>query len=238
MNRERNKILFKEGFFEKTYIDLSSEEVGMLFQHSYDVFHSLKNFKNVIVPEPLIRTDNAIKYTLYDLGEPLSEMVRAKNITYLVETLGLILKAIHSNGDLMHSDFVFHNLFVNDNVIYVIDSNPPALLGFQKELLYGQQSYDIYSLLYSIIDSQGLKKTLKSPSHFFFLARTFLKTYNYKFKLIDIRLLFRYIKIMYNFRKQTNRNQMFSFVNLSIVYILIVITLGLKVNEPHKRTFK
>lgn len=225
MNQEINNILLEEQVFEKEFLNLSIDEVNELYLHYCDVYESLKSESNIIVPEPISRNGCIIKYRLYELGESFADTLNEKKIFPLLNKSGEILRIIHDKKSLMHSDFVLHNLFTKNNMIFVIDPNPPALIGFRKDLLYGRQKYDVFSLLYSIIDSRGVKKTLVSPFNFVEMAGSFLSGYQYNFSGKDIFLLISYLRIVLAFRNKVKKNKFFSCLNLifSFISILVVI---------------
>ncbi|QUM79388.1 hypothetical protein HWV01_03240 [Moritella sp. 5] len=230
MNQEIYRIILEDGIFEKTFLNLTFEQVNQLLVHSMDVSTSLSDVKGVISPVCIEQNGKSIRYSLHELGVSFSDLIYEHDFANLIEKSAEILSAIHKVDGLMHSDFVLHNLFKNADQIYVIDSNPPALLGFRKDMLYGEQRHDVFSFLHSIMDSKGMKLTLLNPFGFFKYSNVFLDRYGYRFRFRDIIMLLKYVNNVRIFRKKAGRNQLLAKLSLPIIYLFLMICLGLRIN--------
>jgi len=157
----------------------SKEEINILFNHSIKVWESLKD--KCIFPKPLRYGDDSIVYEFYDLPESLDHILKREDselIKVALTKAGEVLAFIHKNTNLLHSDYVTHNLFFSNTFeLYVIDAHPPEMLGFSENLLYGKPERDFFFFLMNMPSSYGLRNAVKNKEYIKINQEIFISGY-------------------------------------------------------------
>lgn len=167
--------------FQKTFNNYTDEQVLALFNHSNDFFEAVLHTNFLHTPKPIRLDRKTIYYEFIDLGEALSEKIKGAEINPLFfEKIGQSLSFIHlfhKEKNLLHSDFVLHNLFMKDHAFYIIDPHPPENIPYSAKLLYGHIQNDISSFIYSFVSNIGIKKIFLHIGLYKKYVSSFLKGY-------------------------------------------------------------
>jgi tRNA A-37 threonylcarbamoyl transferase component Bud32 len=149
--------------FVKSLQGYAAEEVRLTFQHAVEVWQAVSEHPSGRSPRPLHHDGENIVYEFLDLPHSLLDLVRDEHSTTVFGALssaGAILGHIHAVKTvpkLLHGDYVVHNLFHYDDILYVIDAHPPETLGYRTTLLYGMPARDILAFVTALVSGLGYR---------------------------------------------------------------------------------
>ena len=208
--------------FHKTINVKEQSDFDVTLNHSRDVIQSLgdSEFKT---PAILGFSSNIISYEFFDLKYRLDKawINNTLDHKYFID-IGRLLSNIHcgSSTNLLHGDFVLHNIFFNThNEICVIDCHPPEVIGFSYDYLYGNQMLEMYLFLMNLPSSYGLKLSIKNPNIVRQAIRQFRKGYG---RVRDIKSFILAIFRFYNIRRSGRFSVTNALLHLVIAVFFIV----------------
>ncbi|MFM2667080.1 RIO1 family regulatory kinase/ATPase [Vibrio mediterranei] len=149
--------------FIKKFEGYSFLETKEIYEHSLDIYGAVHKYCHF--PKPLVLNNNEVHYEFLKLPEDmcciLSDTDNEKRVEAFYQS-GKVLALIHSQNDLLHGDYVLHNLMYDAKEgLYIIDPHPPEVIGYQSDYLYGDPKVEYYFYLMSICRSYGIKNSLK-----------------------------------------------------------------------------
>ena len=152
--------------FNKVIHGTDPAEFDVILKHSRDVIESLK-YSEFKTPTLLGSSTDIIYYEFFELPVRLDEEWKHDSLNdESFIAIGRMLSRIHRSLDinLLHGDFVLHNIFFNlSQEICVIDCHPPEVIGYNYHYLYGNQNLEMYLFLINLSSSYGLKSSIASP---------------------------------------------------------------------------
>jgi tRNA A-37 threonylcarbamoyl transferase component Bud32 len=149
--------------FVKPLQGYAPEEVRLTFQHAIEVWQAVSEHPGGRSPRPLHHDGNKIVYEFLDLPNSLLDLVRDEHSSAVFGALslaGAVLARIHvvkTAPTLLHGDYVVHNLFHREDILYVIDAHPPETLGYRTTLLYGVPARDILAFVTALVSGLGYR---------------------------------------------------------------------------------
>jgi tRNA A-37 threonylcarbamoyl transferase component Bud32 len=150
--------------FVKPLQNYTPEQVRLTYQHAFEVWQAVEGHPSGRSPRPLRHDEKSITYEFVDLPRSLLDLVRdERSNTVTVDALskaGAILAGIHlgaAGRGLLHGDYVVHNLFHDNDTLYVIDAHPPETLGYRTTLLYGAPVRDVLAFVTALVSGLGYR---------------------------------------------------------------------------------
>ena len=218
--------------FKKEYSSRNDREVKVFFKHSINVYKSLDNVEHCKVPLPLFCKANLIEYEFLDIPLGLNILINKKTVSKAFFIAGKALAAIHSYRDikLKHGDYSLHNLFFDDECLFVIDSTPPCSVPWKNDMLNGDGREEIIQFVYSSFSSVGFKKSIMWYDRLYNDLLFFLQGYTQKkelpfLKLTDFYIFFKkvfYYRANVGFPKLSSiQHTLFYFLILCFFFIFV-----------------
>jgi FkbM family methyltransferase len=179
MNEGAGKVICKP------FPSYTQEQVKALYTHAQAIFAALKDAPCCQFEEPLSHTATSITYRYFDSLPPsLSDLLRSRACTEGgMRRVGKVLAALHAqtspdgHNNLLHGDFVPHNVFCSVDKLFIIDAHPPEQLPYRDDLLSGDRRRDVISLLFGIFSNVGLKAVILHGRYYCAMARSFVAGY-------------------------------------------------------------
>lgn len=167
----------EEMVYVKSFPERSPSQVAMLALHAEEIGRVLRGCDLVVFPSVTAYDDTSISYSMVDCSAPLLDKVLAISCTEEeMKVAGAVLRKIH-DADLLHSDYVPHNLFLSGDRLVLIDPHPPDNLEFQVGRLYGQPHNELAGFVFCLLTDCGLKRSLVFLGSQLRLTRAFLGGY-------------------------------------------------------------
>lgn len=177
--------------FRKSFSGYTPEQMQTIFVHSQAVWTVINKISKCITPRPLTFDAAGIAYEFLELPPSMPMLLQEEiGIENSLVQAGAVLAALHNSSDtqgLMHGDFVPHNMFTDGDNLFLIDAHPPELLGFRKDILYGDGVRDILCFVISIPSCLGFKKAVKRKEYIHNCYRAFIRGYLTKKSAIPLR---------------------------------------------------
>ena len=170
--------------FHKILANYTPDQLQKTFLHSRAVWEAVSKTPCCFTPKPLaINLElRSIDYEFVELPQQsISTLVQKQ--TYIKDILlqvGGVLASLHKfNNDkkLMHGDFVLHNIFFEDDRLFVIDAHPPEKLEFREDILYGEGVRDVLFFIISIPICIGFRKSIRCEKYIGDCCRAFIQGY-------------------------------------------------------------
>ncbi|GLO59655.1 hypothetical protein MACH09_01630 [Vibrio sp. MACH09] len=149
--------------FVKDFGCLSKKEVEKLYEHSMEILKCCSGY--YIFPQPICYDNKSITYEFVTLPESITKIICKQTESSLAKEAlfqsGKALCLIHSKKNLLHGDYVGHNLFYSyEQGLSIIDAHPPEVIGFDLTYLYGRKEVEVVFFLTSLPISYGIKRSL------------------------------------------------------------------------------
>lgn len=152
--------------FIKAFHGTDPADFEVILRHSRDIIESLK-YSDFKTPALLGSSTDMIYYEFFDLPVRLDEDWKHGSLNdESFIAIGRLLSRIHQSLDinLLHGDFVLHNIFFNlSRELCVIDCHPPEVVGYDYHYLYGNQNLEMYLFLMNLSSSFGLRSAMANP---------------------------------------------------------------------------
>ena len=163
--------------FYKELSGLSVEEVKEIFLHSTYVYEQLKC--EYINPKPIEYNDVGIFYEYVELPRDLTSSLklRTDDISKAFHTSGAALAKIHKCSNLLHGDYVCHNICYFEGELYIFDPHPPESIGYEESFIYGNADLELSFFLVNIPLSFGLKSSIKNNVYVINLIASVVRGY-------------------------------------------------------------
>lgn len=214
-----------EKTFKKYIYNYDEKGFNQLVIHSKEIYSALEN-TNFLSPK-VIKASNMTIYYEYLNIERRMDKVWQNNIDMdnkVFEKIGEMLRLIHFGDikNLLHGDFVLHNIFLNSSKdIVLIDAHPPEVIGYDESFLYGNSKVEMYLFLLNITSSIGLKFALKN----LIPVRQAIKKFRYGYKSNNSTIsLFRATLRFYRIRRASKFSISNSLAHISAALFLICIS--------------
>lgn len=152
--------------FDKILETYSQDQLEKTFQHSTCISDVFK-ISEYIAPRAIGMSHKTIHYEFLELTERLDHAIMndtAKDDGTFYK-IGKMLSSIHNHhsNNLLHGDFVLHNIFFNKSQdLCIIDSHPPEVIGYDENFLYGDGYIEMYLFILNLSSSYGVKSSLKN----------------------------------------------------------------------------
>lgn len=176
--------------FYKSFSGYTLEQLQIIFVHSQEVWIALNKTPLCVTPKPLAFDSYGIDYELLELPQSVHMLLQCNAcIDNVLVQVGAVLATIHNFRDvqcLMHGDFVLHNLFTDGDNLFLIDAHPPEMLGFRKDILYGDGVRDIICFATSVASCIGFRKAVRHKEYIHNCYRLFVRGYLTKKKVIPV----------------------------------------------------
>lgn len=181
MDKTLETELNTQSRFHKSLPGYSLKHIQIVYSHSLEVWMALNNIPNCVTPKPMMFNTSGIDYEFLELPQRLDELLRSKaSVDNILFRVGVILASLHGfcgTQNLLHGDFVVHNIFTDGDNIFLIDAHPPELLGFRANILYGDMVRDILFFANSIVACIGFRKALERREYICGCYRSFVRGY-------------------------------------------------------------
>lgn len=170
--------------FIKLFPKLAESDVQALFDHALEVESALVGEKEIVIPHAVARKGRAIHYVYLPLEHPMLACVQSFSCTSeQMEKIGSFLRRLHDvkrvvdGASLLHSDYVPHNFFLEEDKFVLIDPHPPENLPFTLKRLYGPPLDEVIGFLFCLLSDAGFRRSLSCLGYTIALTRAFLTGY-------------------------------------------------------------
>ena len=159
----------------------TDQQIQKLVYHAKEIAAALQT-SEFLTPRVVSNSDDTINYEHLNIPFRI-DTVWQKNLKLdplIFKKIGQILYLIHnkSKDDLLHGDFVLHNIFLDSTgALCVIDCHPPEVIGYDTSFLYGDQEAEMHLFLLNLSSSLGIKRALFNISHVRRAIRSFRQGY-------------------------------------------------------------
>ena len=194
--------------FNKPLKGYTDSQIDDIFHHSVAISESLSSLKFVKAPKVIDISGKTMNYEFIELPSEFVPQLRNKTCDKKVlEQIGEALACIHSKeyqkGRLVHGDFVPHNIFASDDIVYIIDYHPPELIGYRADLLYGDGNRDVVAFIFTLFSDIGVKLVLIDFSSYYQYGKKFFEGYvkSRGYKVRMMKALFYYFKDVYRMKR-------------------------------------
>lgn len=220
-------MIMKDRVYKKEFSNNSSDQVSELYLHAQRVAATFFGKHDVIFPLPIECTKSSICYEYYDLPASVLDLWRGHRLPLFgFMKIGSALAILHKNGqtyNLLHSDYVLHNLFYGDDKLYIIDAHPPERLPYNANLIYGPSEQDIWWFYLNLISSRPVKISCRNIFQIVRAIKEFKSGYkkNGVYPALDRRSYFFCLSKLFYLRQKAG----YSRINVSI-YIVVIFVLS------------
>ena len=147
--------------FKKYVENYTQRQFYELVDHSEEIWKALEQ-SEFIAPRVVGSSDCVICYEYLDIPSRIDEVWKNDlDIDPVIfSKIGEMLLLIHnsSTDNLLHGDYVLHNIFLNSSGgLCLIDCHPPEVIGYNKSFLYGDGKMEMYLFLFNLASSLGVK---------------------------------------------------------------------------------
>lgn len=168
--------------FTKSLPGYTPQQVNALYEHALDVWLAFQNRPGVQVAKPLAYTETTIEYEWLQLPPALATMLHSVNSSTLsaLHAAGTALAQLHGafpEKQLLHCDYVPHNLCFDGQALYIIDAHPPELLGYRPDILHGSPDRDILCFISALASGIGFKQAKRRSTDLIHYYKAFFAGY-------------------------------------------------------------
>lgn len=159
----------------------TDQQIQNLVYHAKEIAAALET-SEFLTPRVVSNSNDTINYEHLNIPFRIDTIWQnnLKLNPLLFTKIGKILYLIHnkSQDDLLHGDFVLHNIFLDSTgALCVIDCHPPEVIGYDRSFLYGDQEAEMHLFLLNLSSSLGVKRALFNISYVRRAMRSFRQGY-------------------------------------------------------------